>query len=267
MLFPLRYGDVAKIWVLLYITPFSWPGTYQAAVSLSFDDGMASQLETAIPMLDQAGLRGTFYLNPRDSWEQDLAIWKPAAAVGHELGNHTVTHPCSAQFGWSLDGSRKPLEIMTLWDIEQDIVLAAERLQALCPHQGRVSFAYPCYHTWIGQGTTHTSYVPVVARHCTAGRTRGERTVDPQNCDLFHLNSLPVEHRSGADLVHIVTESLAQGRWAILTFHGVDEGHLSVSADALQTLVDFLAAHARDIWVDTVQHVANHIHGQRGNGA
>ncbi len=246
--------------------PFRWPGTYKAAVSLSFDDGMASQLKTAMPMLDQAGMRGTFYLNPQDGWEQDLAVWQPAAAAGHELGNHTVTHPCSAQFDWAREGSRKPLEIMTLQDIEQDIVLAAQRLQALCPHQGRVSFAYPCYHTWIGQGVTHQSYVPVVARHCMAGRTRGEQPADPQTCDLFHLNSLPVEHRSGADLVHIVTESRAQGRWAILTFHGVDEGHLSVSAAALQTLVDFLTVHAAEIWVDTVQHVAAYIHAQRTNG-
>ena len=216
--------------------PFSWPGQYQSAVSLSFDDGMASQLDTAIPMLDKSDMRGTFYLNPREGWERDLANWRSASAAGHELGNHTVTHPCSAQFGWTLDGSRKPLEIMTLEEIEQDIALAAERLQLLCPDQGQVSFAYPCYHTWVGQGATHQSYVPVVARYCTAGRTRGERTTDPQNCDLFHLNSLPVENKTGTELVQIVEENLAQERWAILTFHGVEEGHLPVSVNALHTL-------------------------------
>ncbi len=243
--------------------PFSWPGQYQAAVSLTFDDGLASQLDTAIPMLDKADMRGTFYLNPRDNWERDLAIWKPTATAGHELGNHTVTHPCSAQFGWTLDGSRKPLETMTLGEIEQDIALAGERLQLLFPDQGQVSFAYPCYHTWVGQGETHQSYVPVVARYCTAGRTRGERTTDPQNCDLFHLNSLPVENKTGPELVQIVMESLAQGRWAILTFHGIEEGHLPVTANALKCLVDSLKAHAPEIWVDTVQRVSNYIQAQR----
>ncbi len=39
-----------------------WPGSYRAAVSLSFDDGLRSQLEVAVPILDRAGLRATFYL-------------------------------------------------------------------------------------------------------------------------------------------------------------------------------------------------------------
>ena len=99
---------------------FPWPEARQAAVSLSFDDGMPSQLARAVPMLDRAGFQGTFYLNPRDGWGRDLEPWRAVAAGGHELGNHTVTHPCSNQFGWSDDGTRRPLEMLTLWDIEQD---------------------------------------------------------------------------------------------------------------------------------------------------
>ena len=242
---------------------FSWPEARQAAVSLSFDDGMPSQLARAVPMLDRAGFQGTFYLNPRDGWERDLEPWRAVAACGHELGNHTVTHPCSNQFGWSNDGTRQPLEMLTLWDIERDIALAAERLHAFCPDQGRVSFAYPCYQTWIGEGATHQSHVPVVARYCTAGRTRGERTADPATCDLFHLNSLPVEFLQGDELVAIAEETLEDNRWAIFTFHGVGEGHLSVTEQALQTLVDWLARNTDRVWVDTVQHVADHVRTQR----
>jgi hypothetical protein len=48
---------------------FAWPEGCQAAISLTFDDGLRSQLEIAIPRLEERGLRGTFYLNPRgEDW-------------------------------------------------------------------------------------------------------------------------------------------------------------------------------------------------------
>jgi peptidoglycan/xylan/chitin deacetylase (PgdA/CDA1 family) len=78
-------------------TPF--PSGCQAAVSLTFDDGMRSQLEVAVPLLNDRGLRATFYLNPRgtmpesDDWRERWAAWKKVAEQGHELGNHSLTHP------------------------------------------------------------------------------------------------------------------------------------------------------------------------------
>ncbi len=41
---------------------WTWPNGAAAAVSLTFDDNCASHLDTAVPMLDEFGLRGTFYL-------------------------------------------------------------------------------------------------------------------------------------------------------------------------------------------------------------
>jgi peptidoglycan/xylan/chitin deacetylase (PgdA/CDA1 family) len=45
--------------------PSAWPDGRLGAVSLTFDDGAASQLRRAVPALNEAGLQGTFYLNPR----------------------------------------------------------------------------------------------------------------------------------------------------------------------------------------------------------
>lgn len=78
-------------------TPF--PKGCRAAVSLTFDDGLKSQLEVAVPLLNDRGLRATFYLNPRgttpesDDWRERWAAWKKVAEQGHELGNHSLTHP------------------------------------------------------------------------------------------------------------------------------------------------------------------------------
>src|ERR671939_2070439 len=102
-----------------------WPRECRGAVSLTFDDGMRSQLETAIPLLDEHGLQATFYLNPpRDgdeaTWREKLAPWRAAAGRGHEIGNHSLTHPCSQNFGFV----RRGLESMTLDEIERDVLEA-----------------------------------------------------------------------------------------------------------------------------------------------
>ncbi len=73
----------------------------RGAVSLTCDDGMASHLETAIPMLDDLGIRGTFYLNPRDSsrgagdWEDRLRRWREASEGGQRSATQTLSHLCS----------------------------------------------------------------------------------------------------------------------------------------------------------------------------
>ena len=41
---------------------FAWPNGARAAVSLTYDDGCDSQLENVVPLLDELGLKATFFL-------------------------------------------------------------------------------------------------------------------------------------------------------------------------------------------------------------
>lgn len=78
--------------------PFAWPGGARAAVSLGYDDGLASQLDHVVPALNRRGLRASFYVpinSPTVPGRQ--AEWRAAAAAGHELGNHSLFHGCSAR--------------------------------------------------------------------------------------------------------------------------------------------------------------------------
>ena len=102
-----------------------------------------------------------------------LAPWREISRAGHEIGNHTIGHPCSkALFD---DPNLRCLESMTLAEIEADIVEASRRLREGIPEQADFSFCYPCYQEHVGEGLTRQSYVPVVARHFIAGRGQGER--------------------------------------------------------------------------------------------
>jgi peptidoglycan/xylan/chitin deacetylase (PgdA/CDA1 family) len=131
-------------------TSFPWPDGRQGAISLTFDDGMRSQYEVAVPILNEHGLCGTFYLQPRDDYEERLAPWRQVLASGHELGNHSVHHYGSVNISLSPVGLKGGVEELTLADMEYEITEAARRLRSLFPEQREMSFAYPCYQSTVG---------------------------------------------------------------------------------------------------------------------
>jgi len=239
---------------------YPWPGGCRGAVSLTFDDGMPSQLRVAVPLLDKYGFRATFYVNPAgEEWYDRLTPWREAANSGHEIGNHSLSHPCSCNF--SGDPGCRGLENMTLEEIESDILEAQRRLEKVITNQRNWTYAYPCYQEFVGRGRTRQSYVPIVARHFIAARGLGETVYanSPLACDLHYLWSWPVQRMSGAQLIGLVERAVTQRRWAILTFHGVNEGHLPISNVDLEELLAYLDRNRERIWTAPVAEVAERI--------
>jgi len=230
---------------------------YNGAVSLSFDDGRRSQLEKAIPIMDRLGLKGTFYLAPGDEdWQERLAPWKHIASTGHEIGNHTLSHICSSNYGFG-----KGLEDMTPEEIESDILAAQERLVCIAPYQTQWTFCYPCYCTYVGRGTSRQSYVPIVAKHFLAGRIGGEYGFanHPGAVDLAASWGLPVERMSGFEMIGLVEELTSRGQWVILVFHEIDGNQLSVGSNDFEMLLNHLHRRSDAIWTAPVVQVAKRI--------
>jgi len=240
---------------------FQWPDSHQGAISLTFDDGLTSQLRVAVPLLNEYGLHGTFYVPPGgDDWKDRLAPWHEAAKSGHEIGNHSLSHICSCNF--SGDPVSRGLENVSLEEIESDILQAQRRLQILIPEQKNWTFCYPCYQDFVGRGEKRQSYVPVIARHFMAARGIGETIManSPLACDLHYLWSWPVERMSGAGMIGLVERAIAQGRWGILTFHAINEGsHLPMSDFDLKELLNHLKCNRDRIWTVPVVKAAEYI--------
>jgi len=208
-------------------------------------------------LLNRFGFRATFYLNPRgEDWRELLEPWGEVAAAGHEIGNHTLSHPCSSNF--SGDPKGPGLESMSLKGIEDDILEAQRRLDEAFPSQRGRSFCYPCYQAFVGRGRARQSYVPIVAKNFIAARGRGEVANHPAACDLLYLCSWPVERTSGPELVGLA-ERTTQGRWGILTFHGIHQGHLPVADVDFLELLGFLGNNGNRIWVAPVVEVAQRV--------
>jgi hypothetical protein len=264
-------GNVIGGVIMTQTNNFPWPNSCQGAVSLTFDDGSQAQLDIAIPILNEYNLFGTFYINPRgDDWKQRLAPWREAALTGHEIGNHTISHICSRNFGWNPDA--KSLETSSLEEIEADVLAAEKRLKELIPEQSTRTFCYPCYQNYVGEGPTRQSYVPMIAKYFPAARGMGEAPNHPLYTDLHYLTSWTVAGwMSGSDLCGFAEAAVKRGRWCILTFHGLqhDPGSSWVpgsayhgsplSADSFRNLCEYLAANRDRIWTASVVTIAQKI--------
>jgi peptidoglycan/xylan/chitin deacetylase (PgdA/CDA1 family) len=254
-----------------------WPGDCRGAVSLTYDDGHPSQLEIAVPILEEYDLRGTFYVNPRgEAWRERLAPWREVALAGHEVGNHSLSHTCSA----NISGNRaRALETTTLAEVEADVIEAERRLREVIPERGVRTFCYPCYQSDVGQGASRQSYVPVIARHFPAARGQGELPNHPALADLHYLGSWPVAGwMRGEDLIKMAEAAAEQRRWVILTFHYFEQGEPSawtpggpyhlpdMPATTLRALCAYLAVQRQRLWTAPVIDVAQQIIAWRQAG-
>jgi hypothetical protein len=57
----------------------------------------------------------------------------------------------------------------------------------------------------------------------------------------------------------LAEQAAAQGRWAILTFHGVNDGHLHVAQGDLDELCAYLARQRDRIWTAPIATIAQRV--------
>jgi para-nitrobenzyl esterase len=243
----------------------AWPNGARAAIVLTYDDAAPSQLDHAIPALDAAGLKGTFFLS--NVRQADVERWKAAAASGHELANHTLNHPCLA--GTFEMPPRQQLEQYTpeavLHEIGQQNVL----LTALDGWQVH-GFAVPCGQTLAG-GRDYLEPLrrsKLVTYSRTADETDDDLQRDPSSFDLMRLPGRGFVSPAGtAQLVEFAEKAAKSGGLAVYVFHGVGGDHLSVTALDHSRFAEWLAAHRETYWVAPMRDVVKWIAGKNGRVA
>jgi len=236
---------------------FEWPDGARAAVNLAYDDALDSQLDHAIPALDRYGFKGSFYLTlASDATRLRLDEWRLAASRGHELGNHTMYHPCS--------GSKPNREWVKPWhDLDripldsllEEIVLANTMLNAI---DGRTERTYttPCGDLY----AAGEYYIDAIRPMFVAAKARfGGVTPDMNSLDPYLVIVETPSDVSGEQLIAIVEEAGRKGTMANLTFHGVGGDHLSVSVEAHEQLLQYLDANREIYWVDTFLNIMKYV--------
>ena len=235
---------------------FRWPEGKRAAVSLTFDDARPSQVDRGLPIFEKYGVRATFYVSP-ENIEQRLEGWKKALDDGHEIGNHTLTHPCTGNY----PGFReRALEDMSVGRMAADIDEAGAEIFRLLGVWPR-TFAYPCGQTFVGRGRHTASFVPLVTERFLAGRKwLSEDLNDPEFCDPAQLLSTESDGRSFDDIRPLLERAAAEGRWLILTGHEIGEkGYQTTLAATVEELCRYASDPKNGIWIDTVVHIGEYV--------
>lgn len=237
-----------------------WPNGARAAIVLTYDDAAPSQLDHAIPALDHAGLKGTFFLS--DVRQADVERWRAAAASGHELANHTLNHPCLA--GTFEMPPRQQLEQYTPESVLREIRQQNVLLTALDGRQDH-GFAVPCGQTLAG-GKDYLEPLrrsKLVTYSRSVDETDNDLRRDPGSFDLMQLPGRAFQSPAGAaQLVEFAEKAAKSGGLAVYVFHGVGGDHLSVAAPEHSRFVEWLAAHRRTYWVATMRDVVEWIAGK-----
>ena len=240
---------------------FTWPEGKQIAISLSFDDARASQVDAGTALLDQYGVKGTFYVVP-NSVKQRLEGWKKAVANGHEIGNYSFNHPCTGNFPWS---RQKAIENYTLKQMRNELILANKDIKELLGVEAEV-FAYPCGQTYIGRGENTKSYVPVVSKLFLSGRGwLDEGPNAPQFCDLAQLTGMEMDGKDFEQILPLIENAKKSGAWLVLAGHEMGaSGNQTTRLSMLKKLIEYAQNPANGIWIAPVGTVAKYIKGNKG---
>lgn len=241
---------------------FPWPNGARAALSVSFDDARASQVDTGLAVLDGLGLKVTFYVVP-GAVEQRLAGWKTAVASGHEIGNHSLIHPCSGNFPWARD---KALEDYNYERMRRELTDASALVKTLLGVAPE-TFAYPCGQTFVGRGRATQSYVPLVAELFLAGRGwMAEAAQDPRAGDLAQVMGVEMDGKDFEQIVPLLDQARETGGWLVLGGHEIGEGGRQTTRVAmLRKLAPYVLDPANGLWVAPVGAVAKHIRTHQTN--
>ena len=216
-----------------------------ATISFTFDDGRASHVSLGSKILDEFGLKGTFYVCPglvkqeRYGWKPkdttyELASWseiEDACRRGHEIGNHSWSHSVFPE----IVRGKSDAEVAEMADNE---ITEAAMLLDRNLGQERFSWAWPCHgieprvQRWIDEH--HVGVRPKRPRGPYGAKRSREKSLKDTNAFV--------------DLL------IAEGIWGVPTIHDLGEGDGKYSDYVFRKHLEYVLS-KKEIRVRTVAEV------------
>ena len=233
---------------------FVWPDGAKAAVVFTYDDGLDGHLDVAVPQLDEFGLKGTFYCTGNSpSLYNRMDEWRAIVQNGHELGNHTLFHPCDG----NLNSWVKPEYDLNKYSVEQmlaELQTANTLLKAIDGKTER-TFAYTCAN-YIAGGEDFTDEIQDLFIGARGGSKIPETM---KGYDVYNTPSTMVDSPSAEELIAIVEAAKKKGTIAVLMFHSVGGGYLNVGAKEHRALLQYIKNHQDEFYTGTFLEVMKYI--------
>jgi peptidoglycan/xylan/chitin deacetylase (PgdA/CDA1 family) len=226
-----------------------WPRHKKAVIVLTYDDGLTSQLQNAVPQLEAAGLPATFFIIGSDLDNSSIPKWRELSKRGFELANHTLYHPC-------IRTPDNPVasDNYTVNDIVNEIGVMNQFLFAIDGKTNR-TYAYPCTETTVG-GKDYVDSLRKsgLIKYARVGGDTEAIITDFKNLDPLQVPSFGLdENTSGDALVAFVKSVEQKGGMGVIMFHGIGGDYITTSAKAHQQLINYLRKNKKYIWIATFQ--------------
>ncbi|HEX7072133.1 MAG TPA: polysaccharide deacetylase family protein, partial [Rhodothermales bacterium] len=222
-----------------------WHDFRPAAISHTFDDNLPNQLAIAVPLFDEFGLKLTLFAltDNASSWARpNWPGMQAAAANGHEIASHTVTHV--------------RLPDVTMDQQRTELRASADSIAARIPEQQGLTLAYPfCV---VGDNAMTAEYY-IAARGCQGAIERATPA------DMLNISSIVVGSQgsvqNAAQLNARSDAAVSSGGWAVFLTHGIDNdgGYSPIPSAELRAHVEYLAENQDRFWVETFGNVVRYI--------
>jgi len=232
-----------------------WKGK-KCAVVLTYDDAIDQHLDNAVPVLDSLKLKATFYVTAfSTSMQKRLSEWKKLAVKGHELGNHTLYHPCMGGKGREWVSKEYDLTNYTVKRMVDETRMTNLFLQALDGKTKR-TFAFTCGDMKIGD----SSFINAMKNDFVAARAVRNEMHMINEIDLYNVDCYMVNNHSFEQMKEWVDKAMQTNSLLVILFHGVGGGNsLDVSLSAHREFLKYLKKKEKDIWIAPMLEVAGYI--------
>lgn len=195
------------------------------AFTMQFDDSMETQAQTAIPIMNERGLVGTFFVNPaleryqanRDTWE----VLCPD--FGHELANHTMHHAGAKSYE----------------EADYEIGECSRHIWRIYPERSKLlPFARGGGTTW---DVTDEQMAELMRKYYLFRRPSKYGICDDRDSEYYR----------GDAITGHAQEAIDEQIWVPVHFHGVGGEWIDCSKEAFAALCDFLVANRDSLWIAT----------------
>lgn len=214
-------------------------GDRAAAISYTFDDGLRDQFTLAVPMLNEVGFKGTFFVIPGSIAETpDLAVqkqnekrswgsisWPELKAMsdqGHEIASHTWSHP--------------NLTKLTPGEVDNEFSKASEAIR------------------------THIGYLPVTLAFPFNASTPEVQAAALKHHIAFRAYQIGLGEKSTVESLDAwADKQVLDKTWGVLMSHAIANGYSAlVDPEILRTHLRHVKSREREVWVDTFANIARY---------
>jgi len=232
-----------------------WNGK-KCAVVITYDDAIDQHLDNALPVLDSLGLKATFYITAfSTSMQTRMPEWKNLQGKEHELGNHTLYHPCLGGKGREWVRPEYDMNNYTVKRMIDETRMTNLFLRSLDGKTKR-TFAYTCGDMKIGD----SSFINALKDDFVAARAVRSQMHKIDEIDLYNIDCYGVNGNTAEEMTGWVKKAAETNSLLVILFHGVGGGNaLNVSVEEHSRFLHYLKDNEKDIWIAPMIVVADYI--------